>query len=173
LTASVVAAGGLSLWGGQSPVVLAQSPVPPTAHNQYSVEPRTAERQAVRMRFAPDELEVLALLNRADPEQLSTFDALVVPSSWHSKTMAYSPFPAEYPAWGAELLKLLIVHQPSQAFAAYEAGRLIRWGPVSSGRRQSQTPAGLFHLTWRSLDWLGRGIELPVNPVLSQQPCLG
>jgi hypothetical protein len=33
---------------------------------------------------------------------------------------------------------------------AYEQGRLVRWGPVSTGRRETRTPSGAFHLTWRS-----------------------
>ena len=47
-------------------------------------------------------------------------------------------------------LKLLVVDQASQAFAAYEFGHQVRWGPVNSGRATSQTPSGLFHLNWRS-----------------------
>jgi len=49
--------------------------------------------------------------------------------------------------------------QAAQAFAAYEQGRLLRWGPVSSGRRAYPTPSGLFHLNWRS-----RGRHSSVNP---------
>jgi len=45
---------------------------------------------------------------------------------------------------------LIVVHQPSQVFGAYEAGHLVRWGPISSGREVTQTPAGFYHLTWRS-----------------------
>jgi hypothetical protein len=49
-----------------------------------------------------------------------------------------------------------------QAFAAYEGGRLVRWGPVSTGRKETPTPAGTFTLTWRArsrrstdnTDWL-------------------
>jgi hypothetical protein len=37
--------------------------------------------------------------------------------------------------------KLLVVDQRGQAFAAYEHGSLVRWGPVSSGRAPMATPA--------------------------------
>ena len=50
----------------------------------------------------------------------------------------------------AEYPKFIVVHQPMQAFAAYESGTLVRWGPVSRGRKETPTPSGLFNLTWRS-----------------------
>jgi hypothetical protein len=46
--------------------------------------------------------------------------------------------------------KLLIVDQPSQAFAAYEYGQQVHWGPVSSGRQAKPTPSGVFQLNWRA-----------------------
>jgi hypothetical protein len=46
--------------------------------------------------------------------------------------------------------KYLVVHQPMQVFGAYEMGKLVRWGPVSSGRKETPTPAGTYNLTWRS-----------------------
>jgi hypothetical protein len=72
---------------------------------------------------------------------------LVIPSTWDE--IAHSPFPASYPV-AAGLAKLLVIDQPSQAFAAYELGRLVRWGPVSTGRKSAPTPSGFFQLNWRS-----------------------
>ncbi len=46
--------------------------------------------------------------------------------------------------------KYVVVHQPFQVFGAYESGRLVRWGPISSGRKETATPAGSYNLTWRS-----------------------
>ena len=37
-----------------------------------------------------------------------------------------------------------------QVFGAYETGRLAYWGPVSTGRAETPTPSGLFHLTWKA-----------------------
>ena len=44
----------------------------------------------------------------------------------------------------------LVVYLPGQLFGAYEFGRLVRWGPVSSGSRNNPTSAGSFALNWRS-----------------------
>jgi hypothetical protein len=46
--------------------------------------------------------------------------------------------------------RAIVVHQPLQAFGGYEYGRLIRWGPVSTGRKETPTPEGSYNLTWRS-----------------------
>ena len=37
-----------------------------------------------------------------------------------------------------------------QAFAAYDSGALVRWGPTSTGRREMPTPARLFHTNWKA-----------------------
>ena len=48
------------------------------------------------------------------------------------------------------MAKVLIVDQRSQAFAAYEHGLLVHWGPTSTGRQARPTPSGRFHLNWRA-----------------------
>jgi hypothetical protein len=100
-------------------------------------------------RFAGWQLEVLQILNRADLEHLERFSRIVVPDAWTTDVLSYSPLPLRYAA-ADPVAKLLVVHQPWQAFGAYESGRLVRWGPVSSGRKAMQTPTGLFHLNWKS-----------------------
>lgn len=112
----------------------------------------------LRARFTDWRLGILEQLNRMDGDHLGRARELVVPDEWTSDELAYSPFPALYVS-ASTCGKLLIVDQPAQAFAAYEAGRLVRWGPVSSGRRGSVTPDGLFHLNWKS-----RGRHSTLNP---------
>ncbi len=63
--------------------------------------------------------------------------------------MALSPFPASLIA-EFDLPRVLIVSRRVQASAAYEGGTLVRWGPVSTGREASPTPAGLFATNWKS-----------------------
>jgi lipoprotein-anchoring transpeptidase ErfK/SrfK len=123
----------------------------------YRIERRAGAAQDLSRRFAAPQLSVLEKLNRADSAHLHRLDALVVPTAWVDEP-GYSPFPTVYDH-ATQVAKLLIVDQPSQAFAAYERGRLVRWGPVSSGGRTSPTPSGVFHLNWRS-----RGRYSTVNP---------
>ena len=95
------------------------------------------------------QLAVLEKLNRADRAHLRQLPQLVVPDVWLDE-LRYSPFPPLYPA-AACAPQLLLVDVPAQAFAAYEQGRLVRWGPVSSGLEDYPTPTGLFHLNWRAI----------------------
>ncbi len=89
------------------------------------------------------------MLNRADVAHLGRLPVLVIPEQWLDDELQYSPLPLSC-AWANEHPKALVVHQPSQVFGGYESGRLVRWGPVSSGREAHPTPSGLFHLNWRS-----------------------
>lgn len=102
-----------------------------------------------RARFGAEELALLEKLNRRDLKHLGRAPKIVVPDRFDLDELAYAPFPATWP--GAEPLpKALVIDQPGQAFGAYEDGRLVRWGPVSSGRRDDPTPSGTFHLNWKS-----------------------
>jgi hypothetical protein len=103
----------------------------------------------LRRRFTPWQLGLLEKLNRRDSEHLARAECIVVPDVWHDDELVYSPVPA-WDAWASEHPKALHVDLSVQAFAAYEHGHLVRWGPISSGRAKSRTPPGLFHLNWRS-----------------------
>jgi hypothetical protein len=93
------------------------------------------------------------MLNRRDKAHLLRTEpptpGLLVPVIWTADPLAYSPFPPSWPA-AEKLPKAIVVHQAMQAFAAYENGKLVRWGPVSTGRKETPTPEGSFNLTWRS-----------------------
>jgi hypothetical protein len=130
-------------------VLQAQLPAPPALH--FEPIPKTAAE--LTERFTPAQIEILEMLNRRDRIHLLRADpptpGLVVPLVWADDVLAYSPFPAAWPSV-ERLPKVIVVHQALQAFGAYERGRLVRWGPVSSGRQQTPTPEGAYHLTWRS-----------------------
>lgn len=108
--------------------------------------------------LTPSQRAILEKLNRADLAHLGRLDRLVVPAIWSDDELRYSPFPLSYRE-AIGLPKLLVIDQAAQAFAAYGHGRLLRWGPVSSGRQGHATPRGRFHLNWRS-----RGRHSTVNP---------
>ena len=46
--------------------------------------------------------------------------------------------------------KMILINQRIQLFAAYENGKLVQFGPVSSGRKLKPTPNGLFHTNYKS-----------------------
>ena len=98
----------------------------------YRLEKLSDANRDLTSRFGGPEIALLEKLNRADRKHLQRLNQLIVPASWRVE-LDHSPFPSTYPAAGATP-KLLIVDQPSQAFAAYEYGQQVHWGPVSSGR---------------------------------------
>jgi hypothetical protein len=119
----------------------------------YRFEPLPKTQAELAKRFTPAQIDLLEMLNRRDREHLVRVDppvpGLVVPDAWSDDPLAYSPFPATWPGAESEA-KAIVVHQPLQAFGAYENGQLVRWGPVSTGRKETPTPDGAFNLTWRA-----------------------
>jgi lipoprotein-anchoring transpeptidase ErfK/SrfK len=119
----------------------------------YRFEPLPKTDAELAKRFTPAQIEILEMLNRRDRAHLlrptPPTPGLVVPTTWFDDPLTYSPFPARWPA-AESSPTAIVVHQPLQAFAAYDNGRLVRWGPVSAGREESPTPEGVFNLTWRA-----------------------
>jgi hypothetical protein len=130
-----------------------QSAAPAAAQDAFAIQPQPKTDKELKDRFTPAQIDVLEKLNRRDREHLIRTDpavpGLIVPSAWQDDELGYSPLPMEWPAAAAHA-KYVVVHQPFQVFGAYESGRLVRWGPISSGRKETATPAGSYNLTWRS-----------------------
>jgi hypothetical protein len=99
--------------------------------------------------YSEEQLKVLLFLNRVDLEHLHRLDTLVIPDTFLSDIKRYTPFPDSISAY-AGIPKLILFSYAIQAFAVYENGALLRWGPVSMGRPSALTPTGLFHTNWRS-----------------------
>ncbi len=85
-------------------------------------------------------------LNRIDLRHARQGDSLVVPVS-NESWLDLSPFPKTWKGL-EDQPKLIAVSLRLQAWAAYEDGQLVRWGPVSSGREASPTFTGLYHTNW-------------------------
>jgi lipoprotein-anchoring transpeptidase ErfK/SrfK len=118
---------------------------------------KNMERRSKLEGLTAAQLGVLEKLNRVNASRLARLDTMVRPAEWSPDELAYSPFPQDYP-WAAGTAKTIVVDQAAQAFGAYEYGRLVRWGPVSTGQL-GQTPTGVFHLSWRS-----RGHRSSIDP---------
>jgi lipoprotein-anchoring transpeptidase ErfK/SrfK len=144
----------LTLLGLQAPVTtLPAAPAPVPGRAPFTNEPLPKTPAELSARFTREQIDVLEKLNRRDREHLVRVDppvpGLIVPAAWDPDPLAYSPLPLDW-AGAASHPKYVVVHQPGQVFGAYEYGRLVRWGPVSTGRKETATPTGSFNLTWRS-----------------------
>jgi hypothetical protein len=100
-------------------------------------------------RFSSAQRALLAKLNHADSPHLARLARIVVPDRWDPDELLYSPLPRDVAELSQEK-KAVVVDLAAQVFGAYEAGKLIRWGPVSTGDRHHQTPAGTYHLNWHA-----------------------
>jgi lipoprotein-anchoring transpeptidase ErfK/SrfK len=162
VTALALGAGAPAQLPSPSPEETAQPPAPlpppppplpevpaPTRDRTYEAVTVPNGVKGLRERFVPEQLALLEKLNRRDVPHLARAKVVIVPTEWLAEERLYSPLPLTWAAAQAHP-KALVVDQPSQTFGAYENGHLVRWGPVSSGRKSRPTPAGLFHLNWRS-----------------------
>jgi hypothetical protein len=102
--------------------------------------------RALERALGPGGLDLVLRLNRVDPAHARQGDTLIVPPDLDEEAIA--PFPGSLEA-ARPWPRLLLVSARVQAFAAYEAGRRVKWGPVSTGRREMPTPPGLYHANWK------------------------
>jgi hypothetical protein len=121
----------------------------PPRRASYTLLPVVSMENWLKLEKQLDSARVATLLkvNRLDRAHVRDRDTLVVPDSV-TGFIALSPFPGELPAHRA-LHKLLLVSLRVQAFAAYDSGRLSRWGPTSTGRKSLPTPPALYHTNWK------------------------
>jgi lipoprotein-anchoring transpeptidase ErfK/SrfK len=96
-----------------------------------------------------DTLTALSVINRIDPWRLKHLDTLIFPDTIGTEIGMYAPFPNHVEAF-QNIHKILFVSHYAQAFAVYENGERIKWGPVSLGRKYNPTPIGLFATNWKS-----------------------
>lgn len=101
------------------------------------------------LRYSTRQVALLSKLNHADGAHLARLARIVVPNRWDLDELEYSPMPSAIEPFSHED-KVLLVDLAGQTFGAYESGTLVRWGPVSSGDRRHQTPAGVYHLNWHA-----------------------
>lgn len=94
-------------------------------------------------------VKIILALNRVDERFIRKPDSLVVPDTILNDKLLYSPFPKHLDILES-VKKILLVDQRVQAFAAYEFGILVNWGPTSTGKKSTPTPNGLFHTNWKS-----------------------
>jgi len=100
-------------------------------------------------RFTAAQVALLAKLNHADANHLARLPRIVVPDRWDANELLYSPMPQFIQRLSSEN-KVVVVDLAAQVFGGYEDGRLVRWGPVSSGDRRHRTPPGTYHLNWHA-----------------------
>ena len=129
-------------------IAAAQDPAaPPASRITFRLAPLNAA--TFKKQYTLSQIAILEKLNRRDIEHLVRLKELIVPETWSEDELAYGLMPATWD-WAADRPKAIVVLQPDQLFGAYENGKLVRWGPVSTGRKETSTPSGTYNLTWKA-----------------------
>lgn len=97
----------------------------------------------------PHRMQLIELTNRVRTAYMLQRQELLVPDSFPADFRAYAPYPMRYE--GADTLqKLFVIDKYTQTFGAFEFGRLVRWGLVSTGMEDEATPNGRFTFNWKA-----------------------
>jgi hypothetical protein len=124
---------------------------PPALRIVYSKEPVKSVHILSELtdKFGDAGMREVLAINRLDTRHIVIGDTLCVPDTLPDDFLFFSPFPKQLGILDS-VAKILIFSYPVQAFAAYENGRLVRWGPTSMGKRSTPTPEGLYFTNWKA-----------------------
>ena len=109
----------------------------------------TSQIDSFQNKYNQEGKRIIFALNRIDYGRLRLGSELVIPDTLATDLIKYSPFPENLEILDS-IPKTLLISQRIQGFALYENGKLIRWGPVSSGKRSTPTPNGLHYSNYKS-----------------------
>lgn len=100
-------------------------------------------------KYSAEEKRIILALNRLDETRLKVGTQVIIPDSLFSDLIHYSPFPMVFAELDS-IPKTVLINQRIQGFALYENGKLIKWGPVSSGKASTPTPNGLHYGNYKA-----------------------
>lgn len=136
--------------------------IPPTQLDTISMEPpvfTTTYRldsisgsehlDSLNNTFSEKERKLVYALNRIDAHRIKPGTKLIIPDSLVSDLNLYSPFPKTLDPLDS-IEKTVVISRRIQAFALYEKGNLLQWGPVSTGKKSTGTPAGLYYGNYKA-----------------------
>lgn len=120
---------------------------------------------AFKDKFSKEERYTILALNRLDMENAWRADTLMIPNKIETDFLKYSPFPRQLDI-AKDVKKLVLFSYPIQAYAAYENGNLVKWGPSSMGKRAAKTKTGLMFTNWKkelAISTVDSSWKLPYN----------
>lgn len=100
-------------------------------------------------KFGDTGMRQILAINRLDTRHITIGDTLCIPDTLPDDFLYFSPYPGLLSILDS-IPKILIFSYPVQAFASYEYGKLVRWGPTSMGKRKTPTPVGLYFTNWKA-----------------------
>ena len=121
-------------------------PAPAPAFRPYPLG-GAHDLQVLTDSLGPAVLTTILKLNRIDLAHARAGDTLLVPEGIGPE-LGYAPFPETVSALDS-VPRLIAVSQRVQAFGAYDHGRLVYWGPTSTGKARTPTPNALYFTNWK------------------------
>ena len=115
--------------------------------------------------FSNEEQSVILAMNRLDLKNKWRADTLMIPDKIDESLMVYSPFPKTLEQL-KDVTKIILFSYPIQAYALYEKGNLVKWGPTSMGHKTAQTKRGLMFANWKkelAISTVNSSWKLPYN----------
>lgn len=96
-----------------------------------------------------EKLDIVLAVNRTDKENFTKIDSVLIPTDLSGDIAYYMPFPFQVDSL-QRVDKIILFSYPTQTFATYENGILIRTGQTNMGRAKDKTPVGLFFTNWKA-----------------------
>ena len=131
----------------------------------FPAKKKDSAMAAFNKEFSEEERYTILASNRLDSKNKWRADTLAVPAEFDHTLMAYSPFPKNIETL-KEVKKMVFFSYPIQAYALYESGELIKWGPTSMGKKTAQTKRGLMFANWKkelAISTVDSDWKLPFN----------
>jgi len=148
IQASELSAADSEVSGNRPPLLLSPSIAATPVHFEvFKVQSRKSITE-LESRLGAVAFASMLKMNRIDKRHIHTGDSLIIPDA-SADLMSIAPFPIQLEI-ARNIPKLVLVSRRVQAFGAYESGRLVRWGPTSTGKKSTPTPAGLYHANWKA-----------------------
>lgn len=99
-------------------------------------------------KYSAEEQYTILALNRLDQQNRWRADTLMIPDQFDHTLMVYTPFPRRIDIL-KKVNKFVVFSYPIQAYAVYQNGELLKWGPTSMGKKAAQTKRGLMFVNWK------------------------
>lgn len=99
-------------------------------------------------KYSEEERYTILALNRLDNKNRWRADTLIIPEKIEEDFLKYSPFPAKVENL-KDVKKMAFFSYDIHAYALYENGNLIKWGPSSMGKKATPTKKGLMFTNWK------------------------
>jgi len=124
---------------------------PPVFKTTYSIDSIAGQKDldSLGNRFDTEERKLIYALNRIDAHRIMPGTKLLIPDSLVKNLNLYTPFPKLLGVFDS-INKAVVISKRIQAFALYEKGKLCKWGPVSTGKKTTGTPHGLYYGNYKA-----------------------